>query len=151
MYPPLSSYTRCMKGILTQSEKRGLHFTGILIMIHAILAIVSFFFPMNLREAEKTLSDTLHVIFYTVIPIIILFIIGSGSAADGKWFRIYSIVTILILILFGILTGMEAPKIAAGLSTPWAGLYERMIIYGYMVWIIILAIVLFRYSERVRA
>jgi len=130
--------------LLISGQKRGLRFTGILIMTHAILATVSFFFPMNLREAEKTISDTMHVIIYTAIPIIILFIIGFGSAADGKWFRIYSIATILILILFGILTGMAAPKIAAGLPTPWAGLYERINIYGYMVWIILLAMVLSR-------
>lgn len=130
--------------LLAANQKRGLRFTGILIMIHVILATVSIFFPMNLREAEKTLSDTMHVILYTAIPIIILLIIGFGSAANGKWFRIYSIVTILILILFGILTGMAAPKIAAGLPTPWAGLYERINIYGYMVWIILLAMVLFR-------
>lgn len=134
--------------LLVAGQKRGLRFAGILIIIHAILATVSFFFPMNLREAEKTLSDIMHIIFYTAIPLIILFIIGFGSSANGKWFRVYSILTILILILFGVLTGITGPRIAAGLPTPWAGLYERINIYGYIVWIILLAIALFPKQSR---
>jgi len=87
--------------LVTAGQKRTLRITGILLITHVVLALVSFFFPMNLREAEKTISDTMHVIIYTLIPLVILFIIWFGSTANGKWFRIYSIGTILILILFG--------------------------------------------------
>lgn len=125
-------------------QKRALRITGILLITHAILALVSFFFPMNLREAEKTISDTIHVIIYSIIPLLILFIIWFGSTANGKWFRYFSFGTILVLILFGILTGMAAPRVAAGLPTPWLGIYERINAYGYMVWVIVFAVVLLR-------
>ena len=132
-------------GILaTGGRKRALRFTGILLIAHAIVALVSTFFPMNSRGAEMTISDTMHIIFYSVIPLIILLIIGFGATANGKWFRLYSIGTILILILFGVLTGMSAPRVAAGLPTPWMGIYERINVYGYMLWVIVLAIILLR-------
>lgn len=130
--------------LVTAGQKRALRFSGILIMTHVILALVGVFFPMNLRGAEKTISDTVHVIIYSIIPLIILLTIGFGSTANGKWFRIYSIGTILILILFGVLAGIAAPRIAAGLPTPWVGIYERINVYGYIVWVIVLAITLLR-------
>jgi hypothetical protein len=133
--------------LITAGQKRTLRITGILLITHAVLALVSFFFPMNLREAEKTISDTMHVIFYTLIPLVILFIIWFGSTANGKWFRIYSIGTILILILFGALAGMAGPRIAAGLPTPWVGIYERINTYGYMLWVMLLAVVLLRKKQ----
>jgi hypothetical protein len=129
------------------NRRRTLRFAGILLIAHAILALVSTFFPMNLRGAEMTISDIMHIIFYSIIPLIILLIIGLGANANGKWFRFYSIGTILILILFGALTGMASPQIAAGLPTLWLGIYERINVYGYMIWVIVLAIILLRVEE----
>lgn len=132
-------------GVLaTGGRKRVLRFTGILLIAHAILAQASAFFPMNLRGVEATISDTMHIIFYSVIPLVILLIIGFGAAANGKWFRIYSIGTILILILFGALTGIGSSRLATGLPTPWLGIYERINVYGYMLWVMVLAITLLR-------
>jgi len=124
-------------------RKRALRFTGILLITHLILGLVSGFFPMNIRGTQMTISDTMHIIFYTAIPIIILFIIGFGASAKGKWFRIYSICTILILLLFGALTGIAGPSVADGLPTPWLGIYERINVYGYMLWVMVLSIILF--------
>jgi hypothetical protein len=129
------------------NRRRTLRFAGILLIAHAILALVSTFFPMNLRGAEMTISDIMHIIFYSIIPLLILLIIGLGANANGKWFRFYSIGTILILILSGALTGMASPQIAAGLPTPWLGIYERINVYGYMIWVIVLAIILLRVEE----
>lgn len=132
-------------GVLaTGGQKRALRFMGILLIAHAILAQASALFPMNLRGAEATLSDTIHIIFYSVIPLVILLIIGFGAAANGKWFRIFSIGTMLVLILFGALTGMGSSRLAAGLPTPWLGIYERINVYGYMLWVMVLAIILLR-------
>lgn len=63
---------------------------------------------------------------------------------DGKWFRLYSFVTLLILIVAGAWAFMDAPRIAANLPTPWVGVRERINIYGYMLWMVVLAVVLLR-------
>jgi hypothetical protein len=49
-----------------------------------------------------------------------------------------------IFLVFGVLAGMDGPRIAANLPTPWLGVWERINVFGYMLWIIILSIVLFR-------
>ncbi|HWQ89295.1 MAG TPA: DUF998 domain-containing protein [Desulfitobacteriaceae bacterium] len=132
-------------GVLTTGgRKRAQRFTGILLMTHAIVGLVSVFFPMTLRGGELTISDIMHIIFYTLIPLIILLTVGFGANIHGKRFRIYSIVTILILIICWVLTAMASPRIAAGLPTPWVGIYERLNVYGYMQWVLVLAISLLR-------
>lgn len=135
-------------GVMTAAgPKRALRLTGILIIAHAVLGMVSAFFPMNLRESQKSFTDIMHLIIYTIIPILILVIIWFGSKADGKWFRIYSLTSICILILSFILTGLAAPGIAAGLPTPWVGVYERINVYGYMLWVLVFAIVLLQIEK----
>jgi hypothetical protein len=74
----------------------------------------------------------------------ILLIIGFGAAADGKWFRFYSYATIVVLIVTGALAFLDIPRLAANLPTPWLGVRERINIYGYMLWVAVLALVLWR-------
>lgn len=43
------------------------------------------------------------------------------------------------------MTGPEAaPRIEANLPTPWFGIWERIIILGFLLWVIVLAIILLR-------
>jgi hypothetical protein len=102
---------------------------------------------MHLRGAESTLTDTMHVILTVVTVLLILLIIGFGAAADGKRFRLYSIATILILFVCGAWAFLDAPRIAANLPTPWVGVRERINIYGYMLWMVVLAIALLRVRD----
>lgn len=63
--------------------------------------------------------------------------IGFGAAAFGKGFRFYSIVTIIVFIVFGVLTFTEAPDVDKNLPTPYIGLWERINIAAFMVWILV--------------
>jgi len=67
-----------------------------------------------------------------------------GATAFGKRFRLYSIATMLILVVFGVLTGLDQPQLAAKLPTPWMRLWERIDIFATMMWIEVLAILLLR-------
>jgi hypothetical protein len=133
---------------LTDSRKRALRFTGILLIGYGIVGQVALlFFPMHLRGAEKSITDTMHTALTGVLVLFILLFIGSGAAAHGKRFRLYSIGTILILLLFGALAGMEAPRVAAQLPTPWLGVMERVNIYSSMLWVLVLAIIRLRAEQ----
>jgi hypothetical protein len=70
--------------------------------------------------------------------------IGFGAAAFGTWFRLYSITTIVLVVVFGAMTFMEAPRLQANLPTPWIGLWERINITAFMLWIAAVAAVLLR-------
>jgi hypothetical protein len=39
---------------------------------------------------------------------------------------------------------MDAPRVQANLPTPWAGLWERVNIVAFLVWVVVLAVILFR-------
>jgi hypothetical protein len=129
----------------TANRKRALRFTGILLIGYGIVGQVALLFlPMHLRGAEKTISDTMHVILTMVIVLFTLLSIGFGAAALGKWFRRYSIGTTLILLLFGVLAGLDGPRIAAQMPTPWLGVMERINIFASLLWVLVLAIILLR-------
>jgi len=133
-------------GILAiDSQKRVLRFAGILLIGYGIVGFVTLLsFPMHVGGAETTLIDTMHIILTGVIVLFILLFIGFGSAAYGKRFRLYSIGTILILMLFGAWTGFDGVRLAAQLPTPWMGIKERINIYVSLLWVLVLAIMLLR-------
>jgi hypothetical protein len=126
------------------SQKRGLRIAGGLLIGLGVLELSAPFFPMNIGEPVSSLTNTLHIIGTVVTVLFILLIIGFSSTADGKWFRIYSYATILVLIVAGAWAGLDGPRLAANLPTPWLGVRERINIYGYMLWLLVLALVLWR-------
>jgi hypothetical protein len=97
------------------------------------------FFAMHLREAEETLTDTLHVAQLAVAGPLLLVVIGFGAAAFGGWFRLYSAGTVLVTLAFGAWAGTYGTDIADDLETPWVGLIERVSVYAYQLWIAVFA------------
>jgi amino acid transporter len=110
-----------------------------------IYVIINFYWPpMHLRGNEPTLTDTLHIVWAMVTLVLMMFIMGFGAAALGKSFRLYTVVTFVVFIAFGILIGTEAPGIPKNTPTPRIGIWERINIGAYMLWVIVFAIVLLR-------
>ena len=50
----------------------------------------------------------------------------------------------MLLVVFGALSGFEALRIAANLPTPWVGVWERINIGVFLLWVMTLAIALLR-------
>jgi len=124
-------------------QNRALRITGILLIVSGAVGFLWLPFPMHPRGAERTFIDTMHVVMAGVTVFLMILFIGFGAAARGKWFRLYSILTILAMLGFGALTSMQAPRIDVG-PTPWMGLFERVSAYAPMLWMLVLAIVLLR-------
>jgi len=137
-------------GVLESArEERRLRVAGgLLVGISVVDLLAPFVAPMNLRGVERTLTDTMHIALASVDVLFILAIIGFGASAFGKTFRLYSIGTILIVILFGTLAGLDGPRIAANLPTPWLGVTERISVFSYMLWLTALAVGLLRKRGR---
>jgi len=94
------------------------------------------------------MSDTLHIVFTMITVPLMLLAMGFGAAAFGKRFRWYSIATILVLLGFGVLTGMDAPGIQTNSPTPLLGVWERIMIGVYLVWVVVLAGILLRAEKK---
>ena len=123
-----------------------LRVVGALLMAHAVFG--QFWPPMHQRAVLAagggTLTDTLHLVWATITGFFFLLIVGFGAAALGKRFRVYSIVTIVIVLVCGAWTGTYASRIQADLPTPWVGVWERISIATFMGWIAVLATALLR-------
>lgn len=127
---------------LSAAHDRRLRVVGSLMIAQAVIGV--FWPPMHLRGGEFTLTDTLHIIFAIATVLTFMLEIGFGAAALGKRFRLYSIATMMIFVVFGALTGLNGPRIAANLPTPWVGVWERVNIATYLFWVVVLAIILLR-------
>ncbi|GCC53171.1 hypothetical protein SanaruYs_34140 [Chryseotalea sanaruensis] len=134
-------------GVLKSSgHSRQLRIAGNLIIAYCIM---NFYWPpMHQREVIAagggTLTDTLHIIWAMMTLLFNMLLMGFGAAALGKRFRIYTIATWLVFIVFGILTFMESPGIEANLPTPHIGLWERINMGAFLLWIIVFAFVLLK-------
>ena len=113
-------------------------------MVNGVIGLGWPLFPMHNREVLAAgggnFSDTMHIAFSGISVLLMLLTLGFGAAALGKQFRVYSIVTILVLLVLGLLTGFDAPKLEANQPTPWLGVWERVMIGTFLVWVVMLAI-----------
>lgn len=134
---------------------RPLRIAGALLIVYGVLGIFWPFAPMHLRETLAagggTFSDTMHLALGGITEIIYLVALGLAAAALGKKFRLYSIATFITLLVFGVLTFMDAPDISKNLPTPLIGVWERINIGVFLLWVIVLAIVLLRKENKERS
>ena len=125
---------------------RAVRIVGGLVLAYASLGLLWPFAAMHQREVLAagggTLSDTLHVVLGAVTVFLMFLAIGLGASAFGKPFRLYSIATIVVLLTFGGLTFLEAPRLQANQPTPWIGLWERINITVFLLWVVMLGAVL---------
>jgi Protein of unknown function (DUF998) len=130
----------------TDSTRRAMRVTGALLIVYGLLGFVGFQFPMHVRGAEPaiTTTDAAHIAFTVADVLLALLGIGFGAFTHGTRFRLYSMATILVLILFGALAGLQGPQLATGQPTPWLGVTERITVYASMLWLLVLAVVRWR-------
>ena len=100
-----------------------------------------------MRGQEPTLTDTLHITWAIVTNIFMWLFMIFGAAALSKGFRIYTIVSIALHIVFGILTTLEASNIPTNGPTPTIGIWERINIGIFMLWVVVFALALSRRTK----
>lgn len=101
---------------------------GLLVGLGVLALTVGQFVPMRPRGTEQELIGALHLIEGGVAMLMVLGAMGFAAAALGRRFCLYTIVTIAVVVVFGAWSGMEAPRIEAGLPTPWVGVKERILL-----------------------
>jgi hypothetical protein len=137
-------------GIWTSSHRRLISKITVAVMLgYAILSMVTpSFFQMDMRGAPITPYGSLHPIMTVFMSIFILLSIGFGAFLFSVRFRLYSFITIILLIVFGFITGLQAPQLSAGQPTPLMGLTERINIYSTMIWFAVFSIALLRFEKK---
>jgi hypothetical protein len=135
---------------MSAGHKRTLRILGGLLIAYALVGLPGpLFFSMHTMvrgggvQAMQP-SDVLHIILTAALVLLILLSIGVGATAFGTPFCLYSIGTLLVVLVCGALAGLQGGNMAANLPTPWLGVEERLNIFGYMLWVVVLAIGLLR-------
>lgn len=139
---------------ISAGKKRALRITGILLIIYGLVGFAWPFAEMHQREVLAagggTMSDTMHLVLGAVDSLLFFLIIGFGNGASNKRFRLYSIATIIVMIVFGTLMSMDTPQVGVNGPTPWLGITERVTIFGAMLWILVLSVMLLRAEKEPR-
>lgn len=132
-------------GVLAVAGRKGdLRLTGWLLLAIGVLDLAGPFVPMHLRGAETSLTDTMHIAVTAVTSLLLMLAVWSARGAFGSGFRVYSLVTIATLVVFGMLAAVDGPRIAANDPTPWVGLTERICVGAYLLWMAVLSGALLR-------
>ncbi|OJW83652.1 MAG: hypothetical protein BGO69_04980 [Bacteroidetes bacterium 46-16] len=136
-------------GIWQAGQGNGhLRIVGLLLLVYGLVSTLWPFAPMHQRAVlaagGATMTDTMHLSLAAVTVFIMVLAMAFGAAAFGRSFRLYSVITILVMLVFGVLTALDAPKVQANLPTPYAGLWERINIGAFLLWVIVLAVYCYR-------
>jgi len=128
---------------ISSDQNKRLRFMAIMFAGSAIVGLVLWnLFPMHMRGAERSFTDTMHLILATN-PFVLLSL-AVGVATFRCWFRWYTAATIFMLLLPAAFAFHYAPEVQANLPTPGLGLGERAAQYAYNSWQVALAVVLLR-------
>ncbi len=138
-------------GIWNYSYRNSvIHFLGCILIGYMFIGLIGLFFPMNPYEPGTSLTNVVHQIFAGVTIIFILLSIVIAATAMGKQFRFFSIGVVFVYLVLGALPFLGVAQVEAGEPTPWVGLVERIMVYGYMLWVAVLSIDLLRVDKESR-
>ena len=134
---------------LSANGSRKLQIVAVVMFFDAAIGV--YWPPMHRREVIAagggTLTDTLHLVWAFAHLVFMLLMISFGAAAFGKSFRVFSTLIVIAFIVFGVLTTRESTGIPANLPTPHAGIWERINIGAYMLWVIIFSTMLVKRNQ----
>lgn len=130
--------------IRAAGDNRALRNTGALLLTMAAAGVFWAFVPMHQRGTELTWQDTGHQLLGAVSLVLILSFTWTGAFTLGRRFRWYSLLTMVIVFVTGVPLFLWTDRVAAAQPTPWLGATERLMMYSFLVWIIVLAVALLR-------
>lgn len=117
---------------------------GLLIALGVLALTVGMFVPMRPRGTEQGLMGALHLIEGAIAMLMVFTAMGFGAVSFGARFRIYTLATMVVMLVFGAWSGTAVQQIEAGEATPWIGVIERTWWYAYQMWFAVLALTLLR-------
>lgn len=130
--------------VWSAGANRPLRITGWALVLVGVINMLAPLFPMHMRGAQSTWTDTAHIIVTTANVLPFLVAMWFSARAFDKRFRLFALATLGVVVVFGVIAGSQGGAIGANEPTPWHGIYERINIGGYLLWMALLAIVLLR-------
>lgn len=134
-------------GVFRAAASRGaLRVVGATLVVSGAIGL--WWPPMHQRAViaagGATLTDTLHLVWTGATVLLMIVGIVASAVAFGPRFRRYAFATLALLTAGALMTSVDAARLDAGLPTPWMGVYERLNIGVYLLWLATLSVTLLR-------
>lgn len=111
-------------------------------VIGAVMIVPAAMIPLWMIFGEASIAAHLALVGVGILCWLVA--MGFGAAAVGKRFRIYSLVSLGLVVGFFALGFSYVPEASAGQPTPLLGLFERIGFSAYFLWLTVLAVALWR-------
>jgi len=123
-------------------NNKKFNIAAFMLVVIGILGLLVLVFTQDPRGVPATLSGNLHVILSGItaaLTIISVIFVGMGfrEYTNRKIFIWYSFITAITILVFG---GISAGSFANNSS--FGGLFERLTIFLFMIWVIILSYII---------
>jgi hypothetical membrane protein len=130
-------------GVWLRAWNRHLRVAGAILIAYGIVSMIGLLiFPLD--YAAKGAGATMHVVDTFALILLMFAFIAFAAAGSGRAFRIYSIATVVVILVGAILAGAQIPRIDAHLPTPGLGVFERLNIYSMLLWVAVFSVSLLR-------
>jgi Protein of unknown function (DUF998) len=106
-----------------------------LLIGYGVANLVALLFPLDL---SSNASVPLHIVATNMLLVLMLAAMGFGAAAFHGWLRLYSIASLVTSVVAGVVSFIAAPYA----PTPVLGIGERISIGAFLLWVAVLAVVL---------
>jgi hypothetical protein len=131
-------------GVLGSAQRASVRWVGIALLGAGIVGFPTHtVFAMSSRWMPGGFNDTMHIILSGVFSLFVVFAMVLSAVAFRGAFRLYSVVTILVVIGFGAAASFAIQGIEQNM-TPWAGACERINAYAYFAWLVVFALAMVR-------
>lgn len=128
--------------------RRSLRTAGAVLVVSGVTGVAWLPFPMSSRAdlaaGAGSTNDTGHLVLSGLTGAEIVALLGAGSAAFGKKFRIYSLASGAVVLATGTVTAKLGAGLTQGKPSPGMGAYERAGMGAWMLWMAVLAVALLR-------
>jgi hypothetical protein len=140
-------------GVWMSGPERRMHVTaGLLFAFTAIGFLGPTLAEMNMRgSGGDPTADFLHIGLTMGLMVLMIAAMIVAASMRGRWFRNYTYATLGLMVVFGALTAVASRNFDTGEPTPWIGLTERINIWAFQLWVVVLAVSLMRSAEPAKA
>jgi hypothetical protein len=130
---------------VSSGGRRVARITAALLMMYALVSYLGgTVFQMDPRDTEGSVRTMLHERATAVMVLAMLLSMAVGAFVRGMRFRLYSLGTLLTVIVFAAWTFQQVTALASHEPAPGLGIIERVNIYAWMLWVAVLAVSLWQ-------
>ncbi|MDF1548884.1 MAG: DUF998 domain-containing protein [Bacteroidales bacterium] len=123
-----------------QSQSRRVYTGGVMIVVYGIFAaLLASIFPQDPIGGESTFPGTMHLVLagltaFLIMGLILLIGLGMDQRTGRSNFKLYSIITVILVFVFGASTPILIMK-----EIELLGLFERITQLAYLQWFVVFA------------